>query len=159
MSEYEKPSRQQRRQKRGWQRRPKKALDQCRMPWQSPPVSETEGNGFSSPKDKGGCSASMADFLRPSHVLPSQWRAVRGSLRACRFLCPGLLTLHAPATHLAVGSGIETADKGLHAMRKAALGKLAHNIFPASSMTRYRVFRCFFGPLFAYRLVFAGRAA
>ena len=33
--DYQKPSRQQRRQKRGWQRKPKKVLDGRPSPWQS----------------------------------------------------------------------------------------------------------------------------
>lgn len=151
----QKPSRQNRRQKRGWKNRPKNRLTAAGMPWQSARVPDTEGNGFDSPNDKGGRSASMAVFLRPSHVLPSQWRAVRGSLRACRFLCPGLSTLHAPATHLTVGSGIETADKGVHAMRKAASGTLAH----ITRLSIYRLVRHFAGPALAYRLAFVWRAA
>lgn len=98
----------------------------------------------------------MADFLRPSHVLPCLWRAVRGSLRACRSLCSGLPTLHAPATHLEVGSGIETANTGIHAMRNSK-GKHARNHLPRFSV--YRFVRRFTGPALAYRLSFARRAA
>lgn len=130
--------------------------------WHDAFVPETEGNGFGSPNDKGGRSAYLADFLRPAHVLPCLWRAVRGSLRACRFLCPGLPTLHAPATHLEEGSGIETADKGVHAMRTAASGKPAHTFktrTPGNSrfplrLDAYRTLRLICGPVFAWRLAF-----
>lgn len=130
--------------------------------WHDPYVPETEGNGFSSPKDKGGRSALTADFLRPSHVLPRLWRAVWGSLRACRFLCPGLLTPHAPATHLAVGSGNDTADKGVHAMRLTASGKPAHIFKPRTPgnsrfslrLDVYRAFRLVSGPVLAHRVAF-----
>lgn len=47
---------------------------------------------------KADVSATLADFLRPPHVLPFQWRSVLGSRKARRFLGPGLSTRHATAT-------------------------------------------------------------
>ena len=44
-------------------------------------------------------------------------------------------------------------------MRLTASGKLTHNFQITLSLTRYRVFRCFFGPVLAHRLAFAGRAS
>lgn len=52
---------------------------------------------------KADVSATLADFLRPSHALLRLWRAVWESRKARRFLFPGTPILHAPATPIGVG--------------------------------------------------------
>ena len=58
--DYEKPSRQKRRQKRGWQRPPKKSLDGRHTPWQScSPVLNTPLEAVSAPVSLSGFFTSI----------------------------------------------------------------------------------------------------
>ena len=62
--DYEKPSRQKRREKRGWKRPRKKQLDQCGVRWQSlSPVLNTPLEAVSAPVSLRGFFASIGFFL------------------------------------------------------------------------------------------------
>ncbi len=70
MSDYEKPSRQNRRQKRGWQRKPKNSLDHAGTQWQPPyTVLNTPRLAVSAPVSQSGFFASigfgLVDFVSP----------------------------------------------------------------------------------------------
>lgn len=62
--DYEKPSRQNRRQKRGWKRPRKKQLDRCAARWQSwSPVLNTPPKAVAAPVSHSGFFAPIGFFL------------------------------------------------------------------------------------------------
>lgn len=63
-----------------------------------PRACKQQATGVAARMTKADESATPAVFLRPPHVLPFLWRAVWGSRKACRFLCPGPRTPHRPVT-------------------------------------------------------------
>jgi len=85
VSEYDKPSRQNRRQKRGWQKSPKNQLDQVNWQWQAvPTVLNTPHVAVSAPVSPSGFFASIGFVL--VGFVPS-WRAQwPGSAQLCNSL-------------------------------------------------------------------------
>ena len=78
--DYEKPSRQQRRQKRGWKRPRKKQLDQCAARWQSLfPVLNTPLEAVSAPVSLRGFFASIGFLWSGSAQLYNSLRAKTAS--------------------------------------------------------------------------------
>ena len=90
--DYEKPSRQKRRQKRGWQRKPKKALDGRLTPWQSrSPVLNTPLLAVSAPVSHSGFFTSIGFQWSGS---AQSYNTLRG--KAASGLCAVLKYLTAP---------------------------------------------------------------
>lgn len=78
--DYEKPSRQKRREKRGWKRPRKKQLDQCGVRWQSlSPVLNTPLEAVSAPVSLRGFFASIGFLWSGSAQLYNSLRAKSAS--------------------------------------------------------------------------------
>lgn len=157
--DYQKPSRQNRRQKRTWKRKPR--LTQGRFAGHHGAVPETEGNEIGVSNNNGGLSATLADFLRPSRsAAPFSMVGLAGEgepspVPLFRYANP------ASACHpIGVGSRLHLPNNGAAAMRNPSLsGKPAHIPTLAFHLALFRALRRFIGPALAYRLAFAGRAA
>lgn len=131
------------------------ALDQAGRPWQSRHVPDTEGNGFGSPNDKGGCVRRHGGFFTSTtHCCASSLVGRAGKPSGLPVpLSRSSNPARARHPRLEAWSGIHTAYKGTPAMRNPK-GKSAHSRF-----TVYNFIRRFAGPALAYRLSFIGRAA
>ena len=91
--DYEKPSRQNRRQKRGWKRPRKKQLDRCAARWQSlSPVLNTPHIAVAPPVSHRGFFASIDFFLWSGSA--QSYNTLRG--KAASGLCAVLKYLTAP---------------------------------------------------------------
>jgi len=156
--DYQKPSRQNRRQKRAWKR--KQRLTWRRFAGHHGGIPETEGNEIGVSTDKGGCIRHPGGFFSStshSYTLSMVGLAGEGKpspVPLSRYANP------ASACHpIGVGCRFLTADKGVKAMRNIAPGKPAHTPTLAFHLALFRALRRFIGPALAYRLAFAGRAA
>ena len=141
----QKPSRQNRRQKRGWKNRPKKQLTAAFMPWQSLcTVLNTPPLAVSAPVSHSGFFTSIGF---------DQWP---GSVQLCNSLrvkaASGLMAVFKYlAAPLNKGRLLNEPLGAIMAKQKRTR---AHSRF-----TVYNFVRKFTGPALAYRLSFAGRAA
>ena len=139
-----KPSRQNRRQKRGWQRKPKKALDQRFMPWQSvPTVLNTPTLAVAPPVSHWGFFTSIGF---------DQWP---GSVQLCNSLrVKAASRLTSVLKYLAAPQQGDLFNDTLGAIMANQKRTRAHSRF-----TVYNFVRRFTGPALAFRLAFSGRAA
>ena len=154
--EHEKPSRQNRRQKRGWQRKPKNSLDCAHTQWQPvSPVLNTPHVAVSAPVSHSGfftpIGFSLVDFLSPRF---GQWPGsaqLYNSLRA-----KTASGLHAVLKYLAAPQQGVISTNQLGAIMATTIthgaGKCQSNI---TNLAVYGVLRRVFGPLLAWRLAFA----
>ena len=151
MSAEQKPSRQNRRQKRTWKNRPKKQLTAAFMPWQSCGVAETTVTGRRNPIEAANQPQFIDAAFFASGVPTNGWpdgAAARLAGASSVFLPPFGLP---PLCRNGVG-GIKTANEAT-IMTKQKRTR-AH-----SRISVFNFIRRFAGPALAYRLSFAGRAA
>ena len=147
----QKPSRENRRQKRGWKNRPKNLLTAASMPWQSCDVAETTVTGRRNPIE----AANQPQFIDAAFFASGvpinggpDGAAARLAGASSVFLPPFGLP---PLCRNGVG-GIKTANEAT-IMTKQKRPR-AH-----SRISVFNFIRRFAGPALAYRLSFAGRAA
>ncbi len=161
--DYQKPSRQNRRQKRGWKRKPK-SLTMVHDGWHDAHVPETKGVEIGVSNYKGGRIRRFGGFFTSFACTASSMAGLAGEGQPSPVPLYRYANLASACHPIGVGCGIETAYKGVHAMRLTALGKVAHTLktripgnfhFP-SRLTVYRSIRRVSGPVLAYRLAFAG---
>ena len=151
---YEKPSRQNRRQKRSWnkKRRPQQAgLTSFTAAGHDRPCLQTTGNGLGGPDNTGGCvrlpgglftstacccALSMAGAAGEPQGSPVPVFRSANPARACH-------------PFLAEGSGIKTANTGALHMHTAS-GTPAR-------ILAYRILRRLFSPVTAFRIAFSRR--
>ena len=155
---YDKPSRQNRRQKRGWKRR-KAGLTQSTRRAHYASCLQTTGNGRRGPDNEGG------RFRHPGGFFTST--ACAAMFMAGRVGKPQGLPVpsfrsanptRARHPFFAEGSGIQAANEGASAMRTSATGTPAHILTLSRRLTFYRALRVVFGPAVAFRLAL-GRAS
>lgn len=155
--DYQKPSRQQRRLKRTWQRKPR--LTWAAFAGHHGAVPETEGTEIGVSNNTGGRIRRPGGFFTSIACAALSMAGLAGEgqpspVPVFRYANP------ASACHpIGVGCGIQTANTGVHAMRLTAPGKPAHTPTLAFHLALFRALRRFIGPALAYRLAFAGRAA
>lgn len=153
MSEYDKPSRQNRRQKRGWKRKPQKSLDLRYMPWQPLcTVLNTPTLAVSPPVSHWGFFTSIG--LSIVGIVPSWLAQWSGSAQLCNSL-----RVKAASRLTSVLKYPVTPQQGGHFNN--TLGAVMANQKRTRAHSRFTVYsfiRRFTGPALAYRLAFAGRA-
>jgi hypothetical protein len=143
--EHEKPSRQNRRQKRGWQRKPKNSLDCACTQWQTvSPVLNTPRLAVSAPVSHSGFFTSIGFQWPGSAQLYNSLRAKTASrlsavLKYLAALQQGVISTNRLGAIMAT-----TITHGA--------GKRQSNI---TNLAVYGVLRHVFGPLLAWRLAFA----
>jgi hypothetical protein len=144
VDDTQKPSRQNRRQKRTWKNRPKKLLTVAFMAWQSlPTVLNTPPLAVSAPVSHSGFFTSIGF---------DQWP---GSVRLCNSLrVKAASGLMAVLKYLAAPQQGGFVNEPLGAIMANQKRTCAHSRF-----TVYNFVRRFTGPLLAYRLAFAGRVS
>lgn len=157
---YEKPSRQNRRQKRTWKRKKPAhtGLTLSTNARHHPDRLQTTGNGIGVPDEKGGCVRRSGGFFTSiACVAPSMAGRVgepQGSpVPFSRYANP------ARARHpdWRRGAGFRPLKKEHRTMRHLASGTPARTL--KHRFTLYRTLRLFVRPALAFRLIFSGRAA
>lgn len=102
--DYEKPSRQKRREKRGWKRPRKKQLDQCAGQWQSlSPVLETPLLAAAAPDSLSGFFTSIVSSMAGSGQSYNSLRAKAASGLVAVSKCPPPVSRVVPSTNLLGG--------------------------------------------------------
>ncbi len=154
--EHEKPSRQNRRQKRGWQRKPKNSLDCAHTQWQPvSPVLNTPHVAVSAPVSQSGFFTSIgfcrADF---ASTASAQWPGSAQPYNSLR--AKSASRLSAVLKYLAALSTRASFNERLGAIMATTItqgaGKRPSNII---NLAVYGLLRRVFGPLLAWRLAFA----
>lgn len=150
----QKPSRQNRRQKRGWKNRPKNRLTAAFMPWQSPgTVLNTPTLAVSPPVSHWGFFTSIG-FVQVGSVpsWPDQWP---GSAQSCNSL-----RVKAASRLTSVLKYLAAPQQGdlFNVTLGAIMAKQKRTRAP-SRFTVYNFIRRFAGPVLAYRFSFVGRAS
>ena len=149
--EHQKPSRQNRRQKRGWQRKPKNGLDCACTQWQpvssvlNTPLLAVPGSvrtGFFTPMVFALAGSRLAGF--------DQWPGGAQLYHSLQAKSASGLT--AVLKHLAALSTRASFNELLGAATMAA--KLARAIPAHTRLSVYNLARCFAGPVFAHRVAF-----
>lgn len=149
--EHQKPSRQNRRQKRGWQRKPKNSLDCACTQWQPvSPVLNTPQLAVSAPVSHSGfftsIGFSLVDFLLPRF---GQWPGSAQLYNSLRAKTASGLT--AVLKYLAAPQQGVISTNQLGAIMAA---KLARAIPAHTRLSVYNLARRFAGPAFAHRVAF-----
>jgi hypothetical protein len=147
----QKPSRQNRRQKRGWKNRPKNLLTAAFVPWQSRSVAETKATGRRNPIEAANQPQCHDAAFFASGV------PINGGPDGAAARLAGASSVFLPPFGLPPlcrnwGGGNQTANE-------ATIMTKQKRTRAYSRFTVYNFIRRFAGPALAYRLSFVGRAA
>lgn len=140
----------------------KTRLDRHGRPWQSAHVPETEGNGIGVSNYKGGRIRRYGGFFTSFACAALSMAGLAGEGQPSPVPLYRYANLASACHPIGVGCGIETANKGVHAMRHTASGKPAHTLksrTPGNSrlflrLDLYRALRLVAGPVLAHRVAF-----
>lgn len=137
-------------------------LDLPGRPWHSQRVPDTEGNEIGVSNIKGGRIRPFGGFFTSIACTASSMAGLAGEGKPSPVAFVRYANLASACHPIGVGCGIETADKGVHAMRLIASGTPAHTLksrTPGNSrfflrLDLYRALRLMAGPVLAHRVAF-----
>lgn len=140
----------------------KTALDRPGRPWQSQPIPDTEGIEIGVSNYKGGRIRRYGGFFTSFACAALSMAGLAGEGQPSPVPLYRYANLASACHPIGVGCGIETAYKGVHAMRLIASGKPAHTLKPRTPgnsrfslrLDLYRAVRLVAGPAVAYRVAF-----